>query len=172
MFFSQLLQIFKSDSISVSVNQTGGVSCWCPESGLNKVRLRFSFMLLKSGTVFQKTWDRPQLWQCLNPGWKQFYFAAHMTTESIYLHFKALWIALCTNCALQINLPCLNHCHLLVTNTVFVCRAKSFLSQSDSEKLSQYCICSQLCFDMDFLLLLPVPEHNVLTPRVGRVPYE
>ena len=86
------------------------------------------------GTVFQKMWDRPQLWQCLNPGWKQFYLAVHMTTESIvsalftfklindyFLYLwndficlllilcscKALWIALCTNCALQINLPCL-----------------------------------------------------------------
>ena len=112
----------------------GGVSYWCPESGLNKVRLHFSFMLLKSGTVFQKMWDRPQLWQCLNPDWKQFYLAVHMTTESIlsalfvfdlindyfyvlwndFICFvvilcscKALWIALCTNCALQINLPCL-----------------------------------------------------------------
>jgi len=47
------------------------------------VRLHFSFMLLKSGTVFQKMCHRPQLWQCLNPGWKQFYLAVHMTIESI-----------------------------------------------------------------------------------------
>jgi len=88
-------------------------------------------MLLKSGTVFQKMWDWPQLWQCLNPGEKQF-LAVHMTTESILFALfafkiivfyvlwndficllvivcscKALWIVLSTNCALQLNLPCL-----------------------------------------------------------------
>jgi len=107
----------------------GGVSCWCPESGLNKLRLRFRFMLLTSGTVLQKMWDRPQL--CLNPGWKQFIQLSIWQLKVFYLHSElliwlindyflylwndficlllvlcsceALWITLSTNQALQIN---------------------------------------------------------------------
>lgn len=39
-----------------TLRTSGGevVSCWGPETEINTVRLRFSFILPKSGTVFQK----------------------------------------------------------------------------------------------------------------------
>lgn len=39
---------------------------WCHESGLNMVRLHFSFMRLRSRTVFLKMWDRHQVCQAQN----------------------------------------------------------------------------------------------------------